>query len=85
MWVERDHISKLRPPTGVLFIPRVIYKHGETWWIDIDRKISSFIHHSYLAFLPVQSSGIKQDERAKKINVALQNVLYILASDFYKP
>jgi hypothetical protein len=85
MWVERGHISELRPPSGVLFILRVIYKHGETWWNDIDRKISSFIHHSYLAFLPVQSSGSKQDERANKINLALRNILYIFASDFYKP
>jgi hypothetical protein len=28
----RDYVSELRPPTGLLFIPRVISEHGEPWW-----------------------------------------------------
>jgi hypothetical protein len=33
----REYDAGLRPPTGLLFIPQVIYKHGEEWWNDIDR------------------------------------------------
>jgi hypothetical protein len=32
-----DYVSKLRPPTGILFISQVIYEHGEPWWNYIDR------------------------------------------------
>jgi hypothetical protein len=28
----------LRATNGLLFIPQVIYEHGEPWWIDIDRE-----------------------------------------------
>jgi hypothetical protein len=27
-----DYVSKLQPPTGLLFIPWVIREHGEPWW-----------------------------------------------------
>jgi hypothetical protein len=27
-----DYVSELRPPTGLLFIPRMICEHGERWW-----------------------------------------------------
>jgi hypothetical protein len=33
----RDYVSELRPPTGLLFIPQVLYDYGEPWWNDIDR------------------------------------------------
>jgi hypothetical protein len=55
MSMRRDDISELWPPTGLLFIPQVIYEHGELWWNDIDwekpknsdRKLSQchFVHH----------------------------------------
>jgi hypothetical protein len=32
-----DYVSELLLPTGVLFIPQVIYEHGEPWWNDIER------------------------------------------------
>jgi hypothetical protein len=32
-----DYVSGLRPPTGLLLIPQVIYERGESWWNDIDR------------------------------------------------
>jgi hypothetical protein len=32
-----DYVSELRPPTGLLFIPQMIYECGEPRWIDIDR------------------------------------------------
>jgi hypothetical protein len=28
---EKDYVSELRPPTGLLFIPRVICETGEPW------------------------------------------------------
>jgi hypothetical protein len=31
-------VSELRPPAGLLFIPRAIYEHGGKWWNDIDRE-----------------------------------------------
>jgi hypothetical protein len=31
-------MSDLKPPTCLLFIPQVIYEHGELWWNDIDRR-----------------------------------------------
>jgi hypothetical protein len=39
MSMEREYVSELRPPMGLLFIPYVIYEHGEPWWIDINREI----------------------------------------------
>jgi hypothetical protein len=32
-----DDVSELRPQTGLLFIPQVIYENGEPRWNDIDR------------------------------------------------
>jgi hypothetical protein len=31
------YVSELRLPPVLLFIPHVIYEHGETWWNGIDR------------------------------------------------
>jgi hypothetical protein len=31
-----DYVSELRPPTGLLFIPQVIYEYGEPRWNDMD-------------------------------------------------
>jgi hypothetical protein len=32
-----DYFSELWTSTGLLFIPQVIYVHGETWWNEVDR------------------------------------------------
>jgi hypothetical protein len=32
MSMGSDYVSELRPPTGLLVIPRVIYERGEPWW-----------------------------------------------------
>jgi hypothetical protein len=32
-----DYVSELRPPTGLLFIPQIIYEHGEPRWNAMDR------------------------------------------------
>jgi hypothetical protein len=31
------HVVRLRPPTGLLIIPQMIYEYGELSWNDIDR------------------------------------------------
>jgi ACR3 family arsenite efflux pump ArsB len=37
MSMGRDYVSELRLPTGLLFIPLAIYKHGDPWWNYIGR------------------------------------------------
>jgi hypothetical protein len=32
-----DYVSELRLPTGLMFIPQIIYLYGETRWNGIDR------------------------------------------------
>jgi hypothetical protein len=54
-----DYVSKLRPPVGLLLIPKVIHEHGEPWWSDSAGENSLFIHHSFLAILPAESSSSK--------------------------
>jgi hypothetical protein len=34
-----ENVTELRPPTGLLFIPQVIYGHGKPLWNDIYREI----------------------------------------------
>jgi hypothetical protein len=36
--MEWDYISELWPPTGLLFIPQMIYEYGELRLNDIDRR-----------------------------------------------
>jgi hypothetical protein len=33
-----DFVTELLPPTGLLFIPHMIYESGEPWWNDINRR-----------------------------------------------
>jgi hypothetical protein len=40
MAIGRGYVSELQPPTGLLFISKVIYEHGEPWRNDIDRENS---------------------------------------------
>jgi hypothetical protein len=35
--MRRDYVSELLPPTGVLFIPQMIYEYGEVGWNDTYR------------------------------------------------
>jgi hypothetical protein len=37
MSTGRDYLSKLQPPTSLLFIPQMIYEYGEPRWNDTDR------------------------------------------------
>jgi hypothetical protein len=38
MSIGWDYVSELRPPKGLLFIPYVMYEHGEPRWNDMDRE-----------------------------------------------
>jgi hypothetical protein len=38
MLMGRDDVPEMRPPSGLLFIPQVIYEPGELRWNDIDRE-----------------------------------------------
>jgi hypothetical protein len=35
MSIGSDYISELWPPMGLLFIPQIIFEHGEALWNDI--------------------------------------------------
>jgi len=41
-----DYVCKMSPPTGLLSIPEVTYKYGETRWNDTDRgkRKTSLVH-----------------------------------------
>jgi hypothetical protein len=52
-----DFVSELRPPTCLLFIPQVIYVHGEQWWNDIDKESSWFVYQSSPVLLQAESSS----------------------------
>jgi hypothetical protein len=59
---------------GLLFIPQLIYKHGETWWNGGDRR-KLLICPPELWQSYQQSSGSKQEEWSKEvINLALQGI-----------
>jgi hypothetical protein len=55
MMMGWDYVSELQPPTGLLFIPQVIYEHVESWMNDIDRG-KLLIHPSELSGNP--TSGV---------------------------
>jgi hypothetical protein len=38
MSMGRDDVSEMRPPTGLLFIPQMIYEYGESQCSDIERR-----------------------------------------------
>jgi hypothetical protein len=71
---------RLWPPTGLLFIPQVIYEHGEPWWNGIKR--GNLINPSEFSGSPTSSHLVaKQEELTKEmINFALQNITFILQS-----
>jgi hypothetical protein len=82
MSIGRDYISELQPPTGLLFIPQVIYEHGETWWNDIDRgKI--LIRQPEFSGSPTSSHLVANQEELGKGNGELVVSLFILESDFF--
>jgi hypothetical protein len=55
-----NHVSELRPISGLLFTPQVTYKLGEPWWSDVDRgKLLIRPPVSSLAILPTEPPSIK--------------------------
>jgi hypothetical protein len=38
MSMGKNYVSEGQVPAGFLFIPKVIYEHGEPWWIDDDER-----------------------------------------------
>jgi hypothetical protein len=52
MPMEWDYVSELLLPTGLLFIPRVIYEYWEPWYIDVDRGKVLIRPASSVAILP---------------------------------
>jgi hypothetical protein len=70
-WV---YVSELRPPTDLLFIPQVIHEPEYHGGMMSTEENSSFVYQSSVVILPVESSGIKQEERAKRMmNLTLRN------------
>jgi hypothetical protein len=65
MSIEWDCVSELRPPAGLLFIPQVMYEHGESWWSDINSgKLS--IRPSELAVNPTNSHLVANQKELTK-------------------
>jgi hypothetical protein len=55
-----DYVSELQHPTGLLFIPQVISKHGEPWRNDVDcRNLQIHPPECSLAILPAELSNRK--------------------------
>jgi hypothetical protein len=99
MSVGLDYVSELWPPTGLLFIPYVIYERGEPWWNDIDKE-KLLIHAPELSGNPTRRVIWYQVGGTDKENyeLDLQNVSFIFevifmcrkilryaASDFTSP
>jgi hypothetical protein len=58
---------------GPLFIPQVIYEHGETWWNDIDR--GKLLRLPEISGNPMSSHLVAKQKLAKEImNLALQSI-----------
>jgi hypothetical protein len=72
-----DDVSELRPPTGLLFIPQVIYEYGEQWWNDICRGIL-LIRLSELYGNPTSSHLVAEEKLAKEMTFALPSIYFIL-------
>jgi hypothetical protein len=70
-----DYVSDLRPPTGLLFIPQVIFEQGEPWCNDVNRGNFWFVRQCTPA-IP-ESSGSRQEEWATGCDA----FLFMLARD----
>jgi hypothetical protein len=70
----RRCLSELRPPTGLLFFPQVIYEHGEQWWNYIHRR--KLIPPTELSGNPTSRIiSSKQEEQTKEMmNLALRSI-----------
>jgi hypothetical protein len=73
-----DRISQLRPPNSLLFMPQVIYEHGEPWWNDIERKTNFSTRDICQSY---QQSHLVPSRRNTQIWLC-KVLLCTLASDF---
>jgi hypothetical protein len=51
----------------LLFIPQVVYEHGELWWNDISRANFLFVHKSPSGCPSSSHLVAKQEKLAKEI------------------
>jgi hypothetical protein len=73
----RNYVSELRPPTGVLFIPQVIYEHEEPWWWL--RRLGITPDSSFRALWQSyqQTSGVNRRNGRKSEHFANQYMKYL--------
>jgi hypothetical protein len=77
MSVGRDYVFEVRRPEDLLFIPQMIYKHGEPWWNDVNRG-------KLLIHLPELWQSYQQSHLvASRRNGPCKVFLFIFASDFF--
>jgi hypothetical protein len=67
---NKTYVSEPRPPTGLLFIPRVICERGEPWWWMMMTTMSAeenswLVSQSPLANLPAETSGSEYEKLTK--------------------
>jgi hypothetical protein len=75
MSMRWDYVSELRPPTGMLFVPQVMYEYIKPRWNNIVR-LKLLIRPSSLEILPA-----KQEDHCER-NFALRNISFILVGIF---
>jgi hypothetical protein len=81
-----DYVSELRPPSGLLFIPRWYMSMESHGGMILTGENSWLVHQSSLAILPAESSSSKQEIWEKGMRIwPFEVFLFILASDFYTP
>jgi hypothetical protein len=78
-----DYVSELRPPTGLLFIPQVIYACGEPWWNNVNRrKLLIRLQELSGNFTSSHLVASMRNGRRKLWIQPREVFLFILASDF---
>jgi hypothetical protein len=76
-------VSARQPPQRLLFIPHVIYEHGETSWNDVNR---GKLFCPSLSILPAEHLVANQEDLSKgNDGFCLQNIYFILAELFNMP
>jgi hypothetical protein len=85
MLMEWDYVSELRPLTGLLFIPRIIYKYVEPRWNDTDRRRPNtvknlshyhFVHHKFHTDANKFLRGERPAAKSKAHLLSFQNSLF---------
>jgi hypothetical protein len=83
MSLWRHYVSELLPPTGLLFIPQLIYAHVEQWG-EWSRQENLFVHRSSLAILPASHLVASRRNGRRELCIRSCEVfLSIFASDFF--